>query len=449
MFDELASWTRERIPERVVHAKGTGAFGYFEVTHDITQYSAASIFSEVGKRTPVAMRFSQVSGEMGYADSVRDPRGFAIKFYTEDGIWDMVGNNTPVFFVRDVSRFPSFIRILKRNPVTHLRDPDMFWDMLTLPECTHQTMITFTDRGVPDGYRHMHGYGSHTYAFVNEFGHFYYCKFHFMTDQGIKNLDNETADRLAGVDPDYFIRDLYNSIAEGNFPSWSLYVQVLTPEQTAKLPYHPFDVSKVWFHSDAPLIPVGKLVLNRNPTNYFAEIEQLAFDPAHFIPGIEPSPDRMLQARLFAYGDTQRYRLGVNHKQIPVNSPYRMRTYTRDGRSAIDNQGGAPNYHPNSFHGPNSDERALALTPIIPVVGDAKRYDNSDDDNYSHPRALYQRVLTPAKRKILIDNLVRNLQYAAEFIQERAIQNFTEVDHDFGRRVREGLRSLQHAHADL
>lgn len=432
-----------------MHAKGAGAFGYFEVTHDITQYSAATIFAEIGKKTQLAMRFSQVSGEMGYADSVRDPRGFAMKFYTDDGIWDMVGNNTPVFFVRDAMLFPSFIRILKRNPVTHLRDPDMFWDMLGRGECMHQTLITFSDRGVPDGYRHMHGYGSHTYGLVNEYGTFTYCKFHFVTNQGIRNLSNEEADRLAGVDPDYFIRDLFNNIAEGNYPSWNLFIQVMTPEQAARLPYHPFDVTKVWFHGDFPLIPVGKFVLNRNPSNYFAEIEQIAFDPAHFIPGIEPSPDRMLQARLFAYGDTQRYRLGVNHHQIPVNSPFRMKTYTRDGLATVDSQGGAPNYHPNSFNGPRSDERAHALTPVLPVIGDGKRFDNSDDDNFSQPRVLYQRVLTPPKRKILIDNIVSNLQYAADIIQEQALENFTQIDEGFGRKIREGLRNALHPHADL
>lgn len=307
-FDEMGHFNRERIPERIVHAKGAGAFGYFEVTHDITHWTTAKVFSEVGKRTPIAVRFSAVAGEMGYPDSVRDPRGFAVKFYTEDGIWDLVGNNTPVFFVRDSLLFPSFIHVLKRNPVTHLRDPDMFWDFCTArPEATHQVMIMYADRGVPDGYRRMHGYGSDTFAFVNEYGGLVYCKFHYMTDQGIKNLTSAEADRIAGIDPDYFIRDLYNAIARGEYPSWTLYVQIMTQEQAAQYPFNPFDVTKVWYHADHPLIPVGKLVLNRNQTNYFAEIEQLAFDVAHLIPGIEPSPDRMLQGRLFAYGDTQRY----------------------------------------------------------------------------------------------------------------------------------------------
>lgn len=449
-IDELSHFDRERIPERVVHAKGAGAFGYFEVTHDITSFTAAKVFSEVGKTTPIAVRFSQVTGEMGYPDTVRDPRGFAIKFYTEDGIWDLVGNNTPVFFVRDAILFPSFIHILKRNPVTHLRDPDMFWDFISgRPESTHQTMIMFSDRGVPDGYRHMNGYGSDTYAFVNDFGALVYCKFHYITDQGIKNLYTAEADRIAGVDPDYGIRDLYNAIARGDYPTWSFYVQVMTQEQAAKYPFNPFDVSKVWYHADHPLIPVGKLVLNRNPSNYFAEVEQIGFDPAHLIPGIQPSPDRMLQGRLYSYGDTQRYRLGANALQLPVNSPFRMRSYMRDGKSAFDSQGGLPNYHPNSFSGPVSDRRARALAPILPVIGNASKYDNGDDDNFTQPRALYQRVLDAGARGRLILNIAMNLKYASEFIQERAIRNFAQVDADFGKRIKEEIEGHAHAHAVL
>lgn len=442
LFDEMAHFHRERIPERVVHAKGAGAFGYFEVTHDITAFTAAKVFSEIGKRTPIAVRFSMVAGEMGYPDTVRDPRGFAVKFYTEDGIWDLVGNNTPLFFVRDSILFPSFIHALKRNPVTHLRDPDMFWDFISgRPESTHQIMILFSDRGVPDGYRRMHGYGSDTFAFVNAYGRFVYCKFHYLTDQGIKNLTSDEADTIAGRDPDYAIRDLYNAIAGGNFPSWTLYVQIMTQEQAAASSYNPFDVTKVWYHAEYPLIPVGRLVLNRNPTNYFAEVEQVAFDPAHLIPGIEPSPDRMLQGRLFAYGDTHRYRLGANVNQIPVNSPFRMRTYTRDGKSTLDSQGGAPNYHPNSFGGPKSDRRAKALAPILAVSGNASKYDNGDEDNFTQARALYTRVLDAEARARLIDNIVQNLKYASDFIRERAIRNFVQVDRDFGRRIREGIES--------
>uniref|UniRef100_T1HV37 Catalase domain-containing protein n=2 Tax=Rhodnius TaxID=13248 RepID=T1HV37_RHOPR len=295
-IDELAHFDRERIPERVVHAKGAGAFGYFEVTHDVTKYTKLSVFSKIGKRTPVAVRFSTVGGESGSADTARDPRGFAVKFYAEDGNWDVVGNNTPIFFIRDPILFPSFIHTQKRNPVTHLKDADMFWDFISLrPESTHQTMFLFSDRGTPDGYRHMNGYGSHTFKLVNDRGETCFCKFHYKTDQGIKNLSSEQAADLCGKDPDYSIRDLYNAIAKNKFPSWTWYLQIMTKEQAEKFRWNPFDLTKVWPHGEFPLIPVGKMVLDRNPKNYFAEVEQIAFSPAHMIPGVEPSPDKMLQ----------------------------------------------------------------------------------------------------------------------------------------------------------
>ncbi|EEZ97738.1 catalase [Tribolium castaneum] len=445
LIDELAHFSRERIPERVVHAKGAGAFGYFEVTHDITQYTAAKVFAHVGKKTPIAVRFSQVAGEMGYPDTVRDIRGFAVKFYTEDGIWDLVGNNTPLFFVRDCALFPSFIHILKRNPVTHLRpDYDMFWDFISLrPESTHQTLVFFSDRGIPSSYRHMHGYGADTFGFVNEFGQFFYCKFHYLTDQGIGTLGSARATEIAGQDPDFLIRDLYNAIATGNYPTWSFYIQIMTPEQAEKHPWDPFDVTKVWLHADFPLIPVGKLVLNRNPKNYFAEVEQMAFDPAHLIPGIEPSPDRMLQGRLFNYGDTARYRLGANNLQLPVNSPFKLHNFSRDGFATLDSQGGAPNYHPNSFGGPDNDKRALALSPLLPVVGNAGRYDNGgeDWDNFGQARLLYHRVLKEDEKERLVDNIVNWLKNAADFLQERAIRNFANVDEEFARKIRERIQA--------
>jgi catalase len=394
------------------------------------------------------VRFSQVAGEMGYPDTVRDIRGFALKFYTEDGIWDLVGNNTPIFFVRDSILFPSFIHVLKRNPVTHLRDWDMFWDMVSLrPETTHQVLIFFSDRGIPNSYRRMHGYGSNTFALVNDYGSFYYCKFHYKTDQGIGNLDADQATKISGEDPDYLIRDLYNAIASGNYPSWSLYLQIMTPEQAAASPYDPFDVTKVWLHAEYPLIPVGKIVFNRNPKNYFAEVEQMGFDPAHLIPGIEPSPDRMLQGRLFNYGDTHRYRLGTNNLQLPVNRPFKLHNYSRDGYGTLDSQGGAPNYHPNSFGGPESDTRARGLSPVLPVVGNASRYDNGDEDNFTQARLLYQKVLNPAERGRLINNIVMCLKNASEFLQERAIKNFSSVDADFGRRIKGGIQAQLHSHA--
>ncbi|XP_068912114.1 catalase-like isoform X2 [Tenebrio molitor] len=451
LIDKLSHFSRERIPERVVHAKGAGAFGYFEVTHDITQYTAAKVFSKLGKKTPVAVRFSQVAGEMGSADTVRDVRGFAWKFYTEDGIWDLVGNNTPIFFIRDAILFPSFIHILKRNPVTHLRDWDMFWDMMSLrPETTHQLLIFFSDRGIPDSYRHMHGYGSNTFALVNEYGSFYYCKFHYKSDQGIGTMDPDKATKTAGEDPDYLTRDLYNAIASGDYPSWTFSIQIMTPEQAASSPYDPFDVTKVWLHAEYPLIPVGKIVLNRNPKNYFAEVEQLAFDPAHLIPGIEPSPDRMLQGRLFNYGDAHRYRLGVNSLQLPVNRPFKLHNFDRDGFATINSQGGAPNYHPNSFGGAESDTRAKGLAPVLPVEGKASRYDNGDEDNFTQARSLYKDVLTSDQRGRLVDNIAMSLKQASEFLQERAIKNFSKVDVEFGKSIKAKIHARgQHAAAEI
>eukprot|EP00834_Sanchytrium_tribonematis_P000320 NODE_6_length_70510_cov_1.054395.p25 type:complete len:348 gc:universal NODE_6_length_70510_cov_1.054395:40099-39056(-) len=309
LIDKLAHFDRERIPERVVHAKGAAAHGYFEVTHDISKYTCAKFLNKVGKRTPVFLRFSTVGGESGSADTERDPRGFAVKFYTEEGNWDMTGNNTPVFFIRDGVKFPDFIHTQKRNPQTHLKDPDMFWDFLSLvPESIHQVSILFSDRGTPDGYRHLNGYSSHTFKFVDRNGKYVYFKWHFKTDQKIKNLQAEKAGQLAGSDPDYATRDLFNSIEKGQYPSWSAYVQIMTEEQAEKYRWNILDVTKVWPHSDFPLIPVGKMVLNRNPENYFAEVEQVAYSPSHLVPGIDASFDKMLQARLFSYPDTHRHR---------------------------------------------------------------------------------------------------------------------------------------------
>lgn len=441
-LDELAHFDRERIPERVVHAKGAGAFGYFEVTNDITKYTKASVFSKIGKKTPIAVRFSTVGGESGSADTVRDPRGFAVKFYTEDGIWDLVGNNTPIFFIRDPLLFPVFIHTQKRNPATHLKDCDMFWDFISLrPESTHQVMFLFSDRGIPDGYRHMNGYGSHTFKLVNDKNEAVYAKFHYKTNQGIKNLFAQKATDVAASDPDYSIRDLYNAISRGQHPSWSFYIQVMTFEQAEKFKWNPFDLTKVWPHSDYPLIPVGKLVLDRNPANYFAEVEQIAFSPAHMIPGIEPSPDKMLQGRLFSYSDTHRHRLGANYLQIPVNCPYRTRitNYQRDGpQTFTNNQEGAPNYYPNSFSGPEDAPHA-AITKFAPT-GDVARYNTGDDDNFSQPSIFWKKTLKPEERDRLVQNIVDHLKDAADFIQERTVKNFSQVDAEFGRRLTEGLR---------
>ncbi|KAF5298628.1 hypothetical protein FQR65_LT09724 [Abscondita terminalis] len=435
-LDEMSHFDRERIPERVVHAKGAGAFGYFEATHDISKYTAASVFIP-GTVTNIAVRFSSVIGESGSADTVRDPRGFSIKFYTSDGIWDLVGNNTPIFFIRDAILFPSFIHSFKRNPETHLKDANMFWDFLSLrPESTHQTMFLFSDRGIPDGHRHMHGYGSNTFSFINKTGELHFCKFHYKTDQGIRNIPPKKAAIIAGKDPDYSIKDLYNSIANNQSPSWTMYVQIMTMEEALKR-NEAFDVTKVWPHKEFPLLRVGKIVLNRNPSNYFAEIEQLGFNPANLVPGIGPSPDRMLQGRLFAYGDTQRYRLGTNYLQLPVNSPRNnVQNFSRDGQQAINNQGGAPNYHPNCFGGPNSSGRANLLTADISINGISGRYDTGNEDNYSQPKKFYKDVLNPEERQRLAENIAEHLKNANKQIQDRTISMFSKVDFEFGKNIR-------------
>ncbi|XP_001943641.1 catalase [Acyrthosiphon pisum] len=450
LLDEISHFDRERIPERVVHAKGGGAFGYFEVTHDISKYCKADVFSSIGKQTPVAVRFSTVGGESGSADTVRDPRGFAVKFYTENGIWDLVGNNTPIFFVRDPILFPSFIHTQKRNPVTHLKDANMFWDFLTLrPESLHQVMILFSDRGIPDGYRHMNGYGSHTFKMVNACNKAVYVKFHFKTDQGIKNLDVKRARDLAADDPDYSNRDLFNAIANGNHPTWTLYIQVMTFEEADANKFNPFDITKVWSHADFPLIPVGKLVLNRNPTNYFADIEQIAFSPAHMVPGIEPSPDILLQARLFSYSDTHRHRLGANYLQLPVNCPYRTKVtnYQRDGPQAYDNQGSAPNYYPNSFSGP--EQQPHFKMSSFNVSGAVAKYDSSNDDNYTQAGLLYRNVLPKDEQTRLVENITDNLKHAADFLQEKAIYHFTQIDDGLGKQLRENLKLAKCSKANL
>lgn len=452
-LDEMSSFDRERIPERVVHAKGAGAFGYFEVTHDITKYCAAKVFESVGKRTPIAVRLSTVGGESGSADTVRDPRGFAVKFYTDDGNWDLVGNNTPIFFIKDPTLFPSFIHTQKRNPATHLKDPDMFWDFLTLrPESMHQLLILFGDRGIPDGFRHMNGYGSHTFKIVNKQGVAHWVKFHYKTNQGIKNLSAEKAHELSSNDPDYSIRDLYNSIAKGNYPSWTLYFQVMTMAEAETLSFNPFDLTKIWPHKEFPLIPVGKLVLDRNPKNYFAEVEQIAFSPSNMVPGIEPSPDKMLQGRLFSYSDTHRHRLGANYLQIPVNCPYRVTVanYQRDGPQNItSNQEGCPNYFPNSFSGPQECPRAKNLQPRYNVSGEVDRYSDNTEDNFSQAGVFYKTVLDEQAKARLVANIVGHLKDAAAFLQERAVKLFHQVHPDLANRVANGLAPYTKYHANL
>jgi catalase len=446
LVDYIVAFDRERIPERVVHAKGAGAFGYFDVTSDeITKYCKANFLSQVGKRTPVGVRFSTVGGESGSADTARDPRGYAVKFYTEEGNWDMVGNNTPIFFIRDPILFPSFIHTQKRNPATHCKDPDMMWDFFSLrPETTHQMSFLFGDRGTPDGYRHMNGYASHTFKTVNADGEAFYVKWHFKTDQGIKNLPAEKAAEICSSDPDYATRDLYNAIAGGDPPSWTLYIQVMTFAEAETAPFNPFDVTKVWSHKDYPLIEVGRMVLDRNPKNYFAEIEQIAFAPSHMVPGIEPSPDKMLQGRLFSYADTHRWRLGVNYQQIPVNCPFatKVANFQRDGNMNVNgNQGGAPNYFPNSFGGP--DPTKEAAWHVASATGDVRRHETGDEDNFSQCRTFFNEILDDGGRDRLTSNIAGALVGAQEFIQQRQLSNFAAVDSKYAEMVSEKMAAIK------
>jgi len=442
LLEKLAHFDRERIPERVVHAKGAGAGGYFEVTADVTKYTKAKFLSEIGKRTDVFVRFSTVGGEKGSADAARDPRGFAVKFYTEEGNYDMVGNNTPVFFIRDPLKFPDFIHTQKRHTATNLPDPDMFWDFLSLtPESIHQVTILFSDRGTPVSYRHMNGYSSHTFKWYNEKGEYFWVQYHFKTDQGIKNLTREEATRISGEDSNHATRDLYEAIEQGDYPSWTLEMQIMTPEQARDYRFDVFDITKVWPHGDIKPIKVGKLVLNRNPVNYFAEVEQAAFCPGNLVPGIAASPDKMLQARLFSYHDTHIHRLGPNYHMLPVNAPKNApeNSYQRDGFMRFDtNGGGGPNYWPNSFGGPAPDPDALE--PPFEVSGQAARtpYTHPNND-FLQAGNLYRDVMTDQGRKNLVGNIVDHLSGAQKRIQLRQTALFYKADPDYGCRVAEGL----------
>ncbi len=442
LMEKLAHFDRERIPERVVHAKGAGAGGYFEVTADVTKYTKAKFLSEIGKRTDVFVRFSTVGGEKGSADAARDPRGFAVKFYTEEGNYDMVGNNTPVFFIRDPLKFPDFIHTQKRHPATNLPDPDMFWDFLSLtPESIHQVTILFSDRGTPASYRHMNGYSSHTFKWYNEKGEYFWVQYHFKTDQGIKNLTREEATRISGEDSNHATRDLYEAIERGEHPSWTLEMQIMTPEQARDYSFDVFDITKIWPHGDIKPIKVGKLVLNRNPVNYFAEVEQSAFSPANFVPGIAASPDKMLQGRLFSYHDTHIHRLGPNYHMLPVNAPKNApeNSYQSDGFMRFDtNGGGGPYYWPNSFGGPAPDPDALE--PPFEVSGQAARTPHTHPNNdFIQAGNLYRDVMTDQGRKNLVGNIVDHLSGAQKRIQLRQTALFYKADPDYGCRVAEGL----------
>jgi len=439
-LEKMAHFDREVIPERRMHAKGSGAYGTFTTTHDITKYTKAAIFSEIGKQTPVFVRFSTVAGERGAADAERDIRGFAVKFYTEQGIWDMVGNNTPVFFLRDPMKFPDLNHAVKRDPRTNMRSADNNWDFWTLlPEALHQITIVMSDRGLPQTYRHMDGFGSHTFSLINAKQERFWVKFHFKTAQGIQNLTNQEAALLMGSDRESHQRDLLESIDKGDFPKWTLYIQVMDEEAAYRCPINPFDLTKVWPHGDFPLIQVGEFVLDRNPENYFAEVEQAAFNPAHIVPGIGFSPDKMLQGRLFSYGDAQRYRLGVNHHQIPVNSPKcPYHSFHRDGAMRTDgNYGGQPSYEPNSFN--RWQEQPDFSEPPLRITGDAAHWDHREDTDYfSQPGQLF-RLMSAHQQQALFSNTADALGGAQEFIQIRHIRNCSQADPAYGRGVAAAL----------
>lgn len=441
LLEQMQHFNRERIPERVVHAKGSGAYGTFTVTNDVTPYTKAKFLSEVGKQTEVLARFSTVAGERGAADAERDVRGFALKFYTEEGNWDMVGNNTPVFFVRDPYKFANFIHTQKRDPKTNMRDNNMQWDFWSLcPESLHQVTVLFSDRGRPRTYRHMNGYGSHTYSLINDAGERVWCKFHFKTMQGIDNMSDEESEQVIGGDRESHQRDLFTSIEQGDHPKWRFCIQVMTDKQAKNFRWNPFDLTKVWPHAEFPLIEVGILELNRNPENYFAEMEQASFSPSATVPGIGWSPDKMLQARLMSYADAHRYRVGSNYQQLPVNKPRcPVMHYQRDGAMAVNEAGAAPHYFPNSHEDTPQDDRAY-LEPPLPL-GDvaADRYDSREGhDDFTQAGDLY-RLMNPEQRVRLVKAIAGALGDATREIQMRQICHFFRADPEYGAKVAEAL----------
>ena len=439
-LEKMAHFDREVIPERRMHAKGSGAYGTFTVTQDITKYTRAKLFSQVGKETELFSRMSTVAGERGAADAERDIRGFALKFYTEEGNWDLVGNNTPVFFLRDPLKFPDLNHAVKRDPRTNLRSAKNNWDFWSsLPEALHQVTVVMSDRGIPASYRHMHGFGSHTFSFINAHNERFWVKFHWRTQQGIKNMTDAEATDAVGQCRETHQRDLYDAIERGDFPKWTLYVQVMPEQEAATVPYHPFDLTKVWPHKDYPLIEVGEIEFNRNPDNYFAEVEQAAFNPGNVVPGIGFSPDKMLQGRLFSYGDAQRYRLGVNHHLVPVNAARcPVNSYHRDGAMRVDgNHGSTLGYEPNSYgkwkEQPDFSEPPLALS------GAADHWNHREDtDYYSQPGALF-RLMSPEQQQVLFDNTARNIADAPREIQIRHIGNCLKADPAYGAGIAKAL----------
>jgi catalase len=436
VIEKMAQFNRERVPERVVHAKGGGAHGFFEVTEDVRHWCRADFLSKVGKRTPVFARFSVVAGELGSPDTVRDPRGFALKFYTDEGNYDLVGNNTPVFFIRDPSQFSDFIHSQKRMPDTNRRSPDAQWDFWTLSsQSAHQVTILMSDRGTPRSWRHMNGYGSHTFMWLNEAGERFWVKYHWKTVQGIENFTDAEAKAMVAEDPDCHLRDLFEAIARGDAPEWRLEMQIMPFEHAADYRFNPFDVTKVWPHSDYPPVTVGRLVLDRNPENYFAEVEQAAFEPANMVPGVGPSPDKMLLGRLFSYPDAHRYRIGTNYTQLPINRPrVQVRSYGKDGAMRHSHSGDQPVYAPNSYGGPAADPSVT--DPSWQVVGEIGRYAyerHAEDDDFVQARALYRDVMSETDREHLAENIVAHLKGGvSDAVKVRAVDYWTSVHSDLG-----------------
>lgn len=441
-IEKMAHFDREVIPERRMHAKGSGAFGTFTVTHDITKYTKAKIFSEVGKKTEMFARFSTVAGERGAADAERDIRGFALKFYTEEGNWDLVGNNTPVFFFRDPKKFIDLNHAVKRDPRTNMRSPNNNWDFWSsLPEALHQVTIIMSDRGIPSSFRYMHGFSSHAYSMINSDNERVWVKYHFRSQQGIQNFTDQEAEMVVGKDRESSQRDLYEAIEKEMYPKWKMYIQVMTEEEARNMPYNPFDLTKVWYKDEFPLIEVGEFELNKNPDNYFQDVEQAAFNPANIVPGLGFSPDRMLQGRLFSYGDAQRYRLGVNHHQIPVNSPKGVEhphSFHRDGLMRVDgNMGSELHYEPNSYG--NWKDNAELLEPVQDG-GDVFTYDFREDDNdyYTQPGKLFK-AMTPEQQLVLFENTARNMADSTLQIKHRWIRHCYQADPEYGEGVAKAL----------
>ncbi|BCL80131.1 catalase [Ktedonobacteria bacterium brp13] len=443
LIQKMAQFNRERVPERVVHAKGSGAFGYFEVTADVTPWTKAAFLNKVGKRTTVLARFSTVAGELGSADTQRDPRGFALKFYTEEGNYDLVGNNTPIFFIRDPSKFADFIHSQKRMPDTDMRSHNAMWDFWSLsPEALHQVAFLMSDRGTPKSYRHMNGYGSHTFMWVNAAGERFWVKYHFKTEQGIQNFTDAEATAMTAQDPDYHRRDLHDAIARNEFPAWRLEMQIMPFEDAANYRFNPFDLTKVWPHSDYPPITIGRLVLDRNPENFFAEIEQASFEPANMVPGIGTSPDKMLLGRLFSYPDAHRHRIGTNYLQLPVNQPQsEVHSYNKDGGMRYRHNGNQPVYAPNSYSGPQADSSLgeASWSTSGELVRSAYTL-HAEDNDFIQAGNLYRHILDKTGRDHLVSNIVGHMSQGVErFVQERAVNLWRKVDSNFGERIAQGL----------